>query len=171
MKNETYDLLSKLLHWTMASIIIYASIAGYMMHLVVDNQPVFSFLSVLNMSLATVALPLFILRYVWRHFRQTPTMPSEVPELQKKVAKFVHSLIYQLMLVVFVSGFLMIKESYALFWLIEIDNPVKDSVVNDFFFMLHRYACLLLSLLILLHASAALKHHFINRNYVLKMMM
>ena len=63
MKNETYDVLSKVLHWTMASIIIYASIAGYVMHLVMDNQPVFSFLSVLNMSLATIATPLFILVY------------------------------------------------------------------------------------------------------------
>ncbi|MGF1807048.1 cytochrome b, partial [Aliivibrio sifiae] len=34
----SYDRFSQILHWVMAVIIIYATIAGYVMHLVIDSD-------------------------------------------------------------------------------------------------------------------------------------
>ncbi|NOH80404.1 cytochrome b [Vibrio sp. RE86] len=170
MKHPKYDLVSRSLHWIMATVIIYATVAGYVMHLVMDRPEIFSFLSILNMSLATVVTPLLILRYVWSHFRHSPEMPSSIPKTQKGVAKLVHSLIYLLMFLVFSTGYLMLKEPYSFFWLVTIENLVKHPEINDFFFILHRVSCALLGLLVVVHITAALKHHFVSKNYVLRMM-
>ena len=168
---DRYDLMSRVLHWVMASVIIYATIAGYVMHYVTSHPELFSFLSVLNMSLATIATPLFIVRYVWSHFRSSPTMPLSVPEGQKCVAKLAHSLMYLVMFIVFSTGYLMLKEPYSLFWLVSVNNPITDPAINGFFFYLHRASCIALACLVVLHVCAALKHHFVSRNYVLKMML
>ncbi|MGF1845975.1 cytochrome b [Vibrio lentus] len=170
MNNPRYDLLSRVLHWVMASVIIYATVAGYVMHFVTSKPELFSFLSVLNMSLATVATPLLAIRYIWSHFRSTPPMPSSVAAGQICIAKLAHSLMYLVMFMVFSTGYLMLKEPYSLFWLATVDNLITDPAINSFFFYLHRTSCIALACLILLHISAALKHHFVSKNYVLKMM-
>ncbi|WP_245597659.1 cytochrome b [Psychromonas aquimarina] len=163
--NTHYDLLSRTLHWIMAIVIIYASFAGYAMHLVIDSHPaVFHFLSIVNMSLATAASGLFILRYIWKFFRQ-PIESSELSNTtQHKIAKLVHSLLYFLMFIVLISGFLMVKHEYSFFWLFPVDNIITNPAVNEFFFMVHRFGCAFLSLVVLMHAGAALHHHFIKKN-------
>ncbi|MDE1312044.1 cytochrome b [Vibrio aestuarianus] len=166
-----YDVLSKLLHWCMAIIIIYALIAGYAMHLVMDKPKLFHILSVLNMSWATIGAFLLVLRWIWRFFRVEPELPSSIPKLQRHIAKLAHSVIYLLMLIVFVSGFLMLKENYSFFWLFEIPNPVKNSEVNAFFFSVHRVSCVLLLLMVVIHIIAVVKHRYINRNGVLNSML
>nr|VVV03772.1 Cytochrome b561 [Aliivibrio wodanis] len=170
MNHPRYDIFSRLLHWIMAVVIIYATIAGYVMHLVMDSPKIFSFLSILNMSLATIATPLLILRYLWSHFRSEPTMPNSIPKAQKNIAKLVHSLIYLVMFLVFSTGYLMLGEPYSFFWLITIENLISNPEINQFFFVVHRISCILLASFVVLHAGAALKHHFLSRNYVLKMM-
>jgi len=46
MTKDYYDPLSRLLHWLMAAVILYATLAGYLMHLVIDSHPrLFQFLS------------------------------------------------------------------------------------------------------------------------------
>ena len=167
---SSYDSFSKWMHWTMAIIIIYATLAGYSMLLVMDKPKLFHTLSIINMSVATVAAVLLLFRWVWSFFRVEPELPDTIPTVQKKIAKLAHSVIYLIMLVVFVSGFLMLTHSYELFGLFTIPNPISNPEINQFFFMVHRVSCALLAGLIVLHIFAALKHHFVNKNNVLKSM-
>lgn len=155
----------------MAVIIIYASIAGYSMHFVIDNKPLYSFLSVLNMSLATVSTPILLIRYIWTFFRNTPNPPNSISKIQIKIAKRVHSVMYLLMFIVFSSGYLMLEHSYWLFWITEVDNMIKNSAINQFFFKVHRISCVVLSLMIFLHILAVLKHQFITKNNMLRLML
>jgi cytochrome b561 len=74
------------------------------------------------------------------------------------------------MFVVFVSGFLMLKHEYPFFWLFTIPNPISNTEVNEFFFMVHRGGCATLATLVALHVAAALKHHFVSKNDVLRSM-
>ena len=94
-----------------------------------------------------------------------------VPEGQKCVAKLAHSLMYLVMFMVFSTGYLMLKEPYSLFWLATVNNLITEPAINNFFFYLHRASCVALACLIVLHISAALKHHYVSKNYVLKMML
>ncbi|MFM5820651.1 hypothetical protein [Aeromonas sanarellii] len=62
----------------MAAVILYATLAGYLMHLVIDSHPrLFQFLSELNMSMATLITPLFLLRWGWRHWRPPPARGAD----------------------------------------------------------------------------------------------
>ena len=170
MKTDSYDLFSKILHWSMAFIIIYVSIAGYVMHLLIEASALHSFLSVLNMSLATLATPLLVVRYIWKFFRSTPDMPRSISSIQMSIAKLVHSIIYLLMFIVFLSGYLMLTQSYSFFWIVDVDNVINNSDINQFFFTVHRIACLTLFLAVVLHVFAVLKHQFIAKNNVLQVM-
>ncbi|KGR36038.1 cytochrome b561 [Vibrio campbellii] len=167
---QQYDAFSKWLHWIMAVIIIYATIAGYGMLFVMDMPQLFHVLSTLNMSFATIASVLLIVRWGWSFFRETPELPDTIPNTQKSMAKLAHGALYLVMFVVFVSGFLMLKHEYPFFWLFTIPNPISNAEVNAFFFMVHRFGCATLASLVLLHALAALKHHFVNKNDVLRSM-
>ncbi len=168
MTSKSYDLLARVLHALMACIILYTLIAGFTSHFVPPD--VFAILSILNMSLATLAAPLFCIRYLWAFFRQTPDLPNNIPSWQKRVAKLTHSLMYVFMFTVFASGFLMIKAPYSFFWIFTIQNPVSNPAINGFFFQLHILVCLGLAGLISIHIFAAIKHQIYNKNNVLALM-
>ncbi len=51
-----YDPFSRLLHWVVAAVIIYAMCMGYILH-ALEGTRWFHFFSVLNMSLGTMATP------------------------------------------------------------------------------------------------------------------
>lgn len=168
MTSKPYDLLARSLHSIMAGIILYTLLAGFASHLVPSK--VFNILSVLNMSFATLAAPIFCIRYIWAFFRQTPDLPHCIPSWQKSVAKCLHSLLYLLMFSVFVSGFLMLKAPFYFFWLFAIQNPISNIAVNDFFFQLHILLCLGLACAVFIHILAAIKHHVYHKNNVLALM-
>ncbi|WP_084185917.1 cytochrome b [Vibrio pacinii] len=168
---EQHRSLTKWLHWSMAVIILYATFAGYGMLLVMDRPVLFHVLSNLNISLATLATILFFVRWVWKFFRVEPELPNTISDTQKSFAKLAHGVMYFAMFVVFISGYLMLKHSYQFFWVIEIPNLIDNVAVNEFFFVVHRASCLTLAILVVVHILAALKHHYIIKNNVLRSMM
>ncbi|WP_162852246.1 cytochrome b [Aeromonas media] len=170
MTKHYYDPLSRLLHWLMAAVILYATLAGYLMHLVIDSHPrLFQFLSVLNMSMATLITPLFLLRWGWRHWRAP--LPEDQAQPHHPAARLAHALLYGLMFVVLLSGFLMLEQGYSLFWLYPVANPIGSPEINAFFFGVHRLGCLALAALVLLHVAAALYHHRIKGDRTLYRML
>ncbi|MFB2824640.1 cytochrome b [Aeromonas veronii] len=171
MTEKYYDRVSRALHWVMAIVIIYATVAGYVMHIVIGSKPdIFYYLSVINMSMATVITPLFLLRWFWRYLRDPMPMVSNTTG-QYKLASLMHSLLYLLMFIVLLSGFLMLKSSYSFFGVYQIPNVVNSSEVNDFFFLVHRAGCMVLAALITLHITAALHHHLVVGNRTLYRML
>ncbi|AQS39862.1 cytochrome B561 [Shewanella psychrophila] len=167
-KQTHFDLLTRFFHWVVALTIIYNTIAGYTMFLLEDAYPnVYHFIGDINVSLARVVAIIFIFRWIWSHFRYEPTSNCDLPLLQQKIAKLVHSILYLNMLIVYLSGFLMLESSFKIFWLLELQNPVKTPEINHLFFMVHRYSCICLALFVLVHIAAALKHHLVEKNNVL----
>ncbi len=171
MKTHHYDSLSKFFHWIMAIVIIYASIAGFGMHLVEDQPAVHAFFSIMNMSLATVGAVIFIARYLWKYFRRTPQLPDSMSKKHQGLAKLTHSLLYFTMFVVFFSGFLMLTEGYRFFWLFTIPNLISDPAINHFFLVIHRAACMALTALFVVHIVGVIRHHFATGDTVLRSMM
>ncbi|ARL38883.1 cytochrome b [Burkholderia pseudomallei] len=167
---QRYDLLSRMLHWVFAVLIIYTIIGGISLHFI-GNQSVWKFVSTLNMSLATCLIVLFPVRYVWSFFRREPDKVASVNRIQLAAAHFIHSLIYMLIAFVLFSGFVMVPDGYHLFWILYIPTPFESGQLTDHWFMLHKIGCYALAGLLALHICAALKHHFISRNGVLKRML
>ncbi len=169
-KKLRYDAFSRVLHWVVAVGIIYATIVGYSLHFI-SNPVVFAFFSELNMSLATVVTVLMIVRFVWRFFRPSVPYDRNIVGYKKGLVVLLHEVFYLIIFLVLLSGFLMLEKGYELFGLISIPQPLENPEVNAFFFSVHRYSCIALGTMLLLHVLAVIKHQFFDKYSILSRML
>lgn len=165
-----YDLFSRLLHWITAAIIIYAMCMGYVLHLL-EGTSWFHFFSELNMSLATVATPMMMIRFVWRFFKPAVPYPNYIPPRKRQLVAFLHEMLYLTIMVVLISGFLMLKHGYFLFGLIAVPQPVSSAEINAFFFAVHRVSCVLLCVIVVGHIGAVINYRRKGQREILQRMM
>ncbi|WP_158116523.1 cytochrome b [Vibrio cincinnatiensis] len=123
-----------------------------------------------SVGLLLAALTLF--RVMWKFVIPSPSI--EGTWLEKVAAKLMHGFLYINLFVLFVSGYLI---STADGRGIDVFNwftlPGAGSLFNrqsDIAGMIHLYAAWILIVMVLLHALAALKHHFINKDNTLRKM-
>ncbi|WP_299494380.1 cytochrome b/b6 domain-containing protein [uncultured Shewanella sp.] len=170
-KPQQYDFWTKLFHWLMACIIIYTMLAGFSLHIIKEDTPLWHFISQLNISLAFVSSLIFIPRWIWSFFRTEPQQVS-LPTIQKSVANMVHSLMYFLMFFVYITGFFMLTKPVTLFAKIQYTNPfIEHNNICELFFLLHRFSCYLLFFMVIIHILAVVKHQYINQNKILNKML
>ncbi|OPJ99449.1 cytochrome b [Serratia marcescens] len=170
LKTARYDTFSRVLHWVVAVGIIYAMIVGYSLHFI-SNPTVFTFFSELNMSLATVVTILMAVRFVWRFLRPSVPYGDNIVGYKKGIVVLLHEVFYIIIFVVLISGFLMLEKSYYLFGIIYVPQPLKNVEVNAFFFLVHRYSCISLGGMLVLHVLAVIKHQFFEKNSILSRML
>lgn len=101
-------------------------------------------------------------------------MPLETDRTLQKIATFVHHLLLVLLIIIYCSGYLISTadgRAIEVFGMITIPATIT-SIANqeDIAGAVHLYAALVLIGFVVLHALAALKHHFINKNDTLKRM-
>lgn len=169
-KCDRHDRLTRILHWIFAFSIIYTMIAGYSLH-VITNKSIFHFISTLNMSIATCLIILFPVRYVWSIVRIDPKPIESIPARQRAIAHAAHSLTYALIAFVLLSGFVMIPDGYWFFGAFYVKTPFSQGPITDHWFTLHRIACYTLTVMVIAHVGAAIKHHLILKNDTLKRML
>lgn len=125
----------------------------------------------LHKSLGLLVLLLTVLRLLARARCGAPDLLAGEPPLQRFAAKGGHALLYLLLVLMPLSGLLFGKRPLNLFWLVEIGPlPVSDAIrgaAKTF----HVVAQYLLFLLILGHAAAAIWHHHVRRDNVLRAML
>ncbi|WP_035059338.1 cytochrome b [Andreprevotia chitinilytica] len=167
---QRYDLLTRIMHWVFAVAIIYATCAGFALH-VITNPTAWRIISVLNMSLATCLIVMFPIRYLWKFFRKEPAEIDSIPAVQISAAHLVHSLIYVLTAVVLTSGFLMVPDGYSFFGFLHIPTLFQAGPVTSHWNAIHRFGCMTLAAIVVLHVAAVLKHRFILKNNVLQRML
>ncbi|HET6546702.1 MAG TPA: cytochrome b [Rhodanobacteraceae bacterium] len=168
--------LAKLFHW----LIVLAILAQGTIGLVMVNLPrrpgiipVYSF----HKSLGLTILALAVLRLVWRAFDRRPAQPPGMPHWQVIAARASHVLLYVLLFAVPLSGWLFDSTASLrpLYWwgLIRMPSLTGGAVPawKDAAAELHEILFWSLFSLAALHAAAALKHHFIDRDDVLRRML
>jgi len=165
---------ARTLHWIMALLIIGAGIVGlYMSDL--PNSPQKIRIYALHKSVGLTVLALLLLRFAWR---LADRRPDEVPmpPLQAMAARVVHLLLYALMLLLPLSGWVYNSASgYPLQWfgLFNLPNLTggADPALKDVAHEFHEYGFWLLVIALVAHAGAALKHHIIDRDDTLVRML
>lgn len=165
-----YDRFTRILHWVVAVVIIYAMSMGYILH-ALEGTRWFTFFSELNMSLATVATPVMLVRFVWRFFRPSLERPEGISLRKKQMVAFIHEVFYLTIFVVLVSGFLMLQKDYHLFGMMLVTRPIDVPVINQFFFTIHRYSCILLGTLLVMHVAAVLRYTLSGKPEILRRML
>lgn len=117
---------------------------------------------------------LVVLRIVWRLTHRPPTLPDGMRAWEKRVAHASHFMLYALTLAVPLTGWLFSSASgfkTVYLGLLPIPDLLgKDKAVADALKFAHHNLNFVMTVLVLLHVLAALKHHFRDRDDVLARM-
>jgi cytochrome b561 len=170
--NNRYGIVAIALHWLMAILIIGLLILGlYMVSLPISHQKLK--LYGWHKEYGFLALLLVTLRFIWRAINITPQL--NLPWLEKIAARSVHALFYILLFAMPLTGLLITSAAglpasfFGLFLIPTLIQPNEEWRI--LFQTWHQWIGYLLIAMIILHASAALKHHFINKDTILKRML
>lgn len=175
LKNSTqsYGILTKIFHWLMALLIIPQIVVGYVMIFVTNTNPQKWVMYGLHKSFGFMLLILIILRLVWRSFEQEPMPPLDIPRWQTSVAKWNIYLLIALMVIMPLSGILMsLLGGYdvKVFDFFTINAITKKTVMGGLSAEFHCYGGYIMSAAVTAHILAALYHHFIRKDNILKRM-
>jgi cytochrome b561 len=168
-----WNLFAQLLHWLIALLIVGLGILGLVM---VEMVPSFDKLKVfaLHKSVGITVLVLVGLRFVWRLAHRAPP-PVPAPHWQQVSATLVHGALYVLMFVMPLSGWLFNSAAnFPLQWFGLFNLPAlwsADPAVKRIALQIHEYGFWTLAILVLVHAAAALKHHYFDHDDTLRRML
>ncbi|MDQ0315327.1 cytochrome b [Amorphus orientalis] len=173
---------ARALHWSIAAVILFQLGLGlYMTDFVSDTARQFSLFQ-LHKSWGFVVFCLAVLRVAWRLAnRRSPRLPAETPRWQAIASHASHGLLYLLILVMPLSGWVMSAASptqdylgieNSVFGLFAMPDPWVPGVrsVAEAAEAVHAWSAWIMIAILALHLAAALKHHFVDRDDILKRM-
>ncbi|MBL6751517.1 MAG: cytochrome b [Nevskia sp.] len=171
--SRQYTRTAMALHWIVAGLIA----CGFVLGLIFADLP----FSPQKLKLASyhkwigmTVLLLAALRGIWRLTHAAPPL-APMPAWQAALARATHLLLYGLMLAVPMLGWLMTSaQGVPVVYLGVLKLPDligKDKLLGSFLAELHGGYAWLLFYVFLLHAAAALKHHFVDRDDTLRRML
>lgn len=118
---------------------------------------------------------LVLIRSLWRLTHPAPPLPDDVPVWQRKVAEATHYALYALMIVIPLTGWLMSSAKgfqTVYFGVVPIpDLLAKNEGLGETLALVHRYLNYTMIGLVIAHIAAALKHHFIDKDDILRRML
>jgi cytochrome b561 len=173
-RTDHYPTTSKLLHWLVAICVLTTAPVAIAMTRV-SKGPTQDILYNFHKSLGVLILILMILRLINRLAVGALSADPEIEPWQKAVSSTVHTSLYVLLLAMPIVGYIANSAFGAptpFFGLFNLPPIVgKNEALATQLFTIHRWVGWLLIALVLMHVGAALYHHFIRRDSVLKRML
>ncbi len=170
---KQYNRTAKLLHWLSALLIICLFALGLWMVELNYYSEWYKLAPHWHKSVGLCLFAVTLFRLFWKASTKSPSIDGQAWE--KRTAKLVHHLLYLLLFALFISGYMISSadgRAIAVFNWFSI--PGLGSVIEnqeDIAGQVHYYLALAVIALASLHALAALKHHFINKDNTLKKML
>ena len=184
LRNTTtgYGAVAKLLHWLIAFGMIGIVVLGMVMHeldpfngswLGYTTFQLYQF----HKSVGFTLMALVVVRLIWKMSNPTPELPSGMKSWEAFLAKSVHIALYVALIGMPITGWLMVSASpfqipSSYFGLFNVPHLLGPSEQLEAIFMtLHDLLGKLLIAALVLHVAGALKHHFVEKDDVLKRML
>lgn len=171
---ERWGVVSQLLHWLVVLLILTTGTIGLLMG-DMRASPTKVEIYALHKSLGLTILALAVLRFAWRMYAGAPRPPSDTPRWQDRFAAFTHWLLYALLFAIPLSGWAFNSAAgYPLQWFKLFNVPrlvARDADLRQIAGNVHEWLFWSLVAVALLHAAAALYHHFILRDDTLARML
>lgn len=172
---QRYGAVTKSLHWTIALLIMGLIGLGWYMVGLTYYDPWYNDSLTTHRALGMLVLALAVLMLVWRIYSRPPALVATIKPWERVAAKAVHATLYLMMLAIPITGYTISTSAggtIPVFGWFEIPAlyPV-DEPLRDFAITVHYYLAYGTAFLIALHALAALKHQFIDRDGTLGKML
>jgi cytochrome b561 len=174
---DRYGAVALLFHWSMALLVIGLAALGLYMVTLPDvgfNTKKVT-LVLYHKEFGVLALVLLATRLSWRVTHILPRLVENLPDWQKVAARFVHLAFYGLLFALPMSGCLMssaagIPVSFFGFFMLP-DFVHRDDQLFQRYVAIHKWLGYVLIVLIVVHAGAALRHHFAFKDDTLRKML
>jgi cytochrome b561 len=173
-KMRKYSLGSRILHWCIGIIVLLMlSVSFFLTELPEQYQSSAFFI---HKSFGLTVLLLGVIRIAWILSSGRPGLPASVKAWEVILSRFVQYSFYVLLILMPISGWVMsvagnrIPSYFGLFSL-PIPGVHPNPSLKEFMFHTHNTIAWILVALVILHIAGALKHHFIDKDDVLKKML
>ena len=173
MSETRYTRTAIVLHWVMALLLVgLFSVGLYMSDLPLSPQKlkIYSW----HKWAGVTAFALVLVRLAWRIGHRPPALPA-MPGWQRAAAHGLHHMLYLLMILIPLSGWLMSSAKgfqTVYFGVLPLPDLVqKNKELGDLLKIVHTSLNYGLAALVVAHLGAALKHHLLDRDDVLSRML
>jgi cytochrome b561 len=172
MKDERFPVISRILHWLMAAMILTMLLLGIGMAASVSER--YRYLVAIHRPLGVAILILAAIRLLNRLLNPGPALPASIPPPQRVAAIASHVLLYALMFIMPLVGWAMLSAApypVVLFGSLQLPPILaQDPLLYARLRHLHTYLAYAFFAVILVHLGAALLHALILRDGVFQSM-
>lgn len=175
--SERWGWVSITIHWLTVLMVLSLVVVGLLMQ-EMANSPSKIEVYALHKSFGLTVLALTVLRLLWRLVAGTPAAVPGMPRWQHLAAQASHATLYVILLAMPLSGWLFHSASgfpprnlswFGLFKLPSLSD--RDPALRDFALAAHEWLFIALAAIVTVHALAALKHHYVDRDRTLARML
>ena len=170
MQDRQYSKTSRLFHWGMAVLILLTLPAGYLMVQPWVSRGLSTSLFLYHKNVGVVLIVLVVARLIWRMRNPAPPLPATMPAGQASIARLTHGLLYLLMIVVPVAGYIRVRAGG---FPIEMLDPLnlpglvpRSDALAAVAKTVHYYSGIAIAVVLALHIGAALYHRLVVRDGV-----
>ena len=168
-KNEKdrYGRVSRLLHWTIAILFISLIPMGIFSSMIPEETSYRNAYYVVHKTIGVTVFLLVIVRLIWNKISKRPALDNTLTPTEKKLAHRAHNILYFMLLVIPITGFMMTSYhgygTFFFFW--ELPPLWEQSNVYQIWGGFHKYLLPYIVYIILgAHILGALKHQFIDKH-------
>ena len=169
-----FGLISKILHWLIATIMISLIVIGWYTSGLDEETVLYWRMLDLHITLGLAMFMLFLIKVTWKIYSPNPDYIPGLASWERITARSVHWFFIIAIGLIPLIGFLYAASDgepiniYDFFEIPDIGSFTKS--VRHTLHDVHMYLAYTGAALIVVHITAALKHHFIDRNDTLRRM-
>jgi cytochrome b561 len=173
MAAQRYDAGARVLHWTVAALVVTTVPVGITMYAISEGH-LQDALYVIHESIGLSILALMLARLAWRLAAGAPAPSASLSPLEVRASRSVHWVLYALLLAMPVTGYaFVVAGGYPLTYFDLFKVPrllAKHQSLSDLAEDAHLTLQYAIYLFVAMHVGAALHHRFVRRNDVMARM-
>jgi cytochrome b561 len=170
-----YDRIAILFHWAIAILIVANIGLAWSLDSFDHHDPVHQKLLAIHKSIGTTILLLAVLRLLWRWTHPAPALPETMPRWKQVAARTDQVLLFAVLFIMPLSGLIdagAFSEPVHYFFLFDLPALTgHNEPLGHIAFAVHQVSALILYGLLLVHAGAALHHHYVLKDGILRRML
>ena len=170
---RTYGKATKILHGLVAIFLPLLLAAGAIMRYLPDNTPALGAIYNIHKLSGLAVLCLMVVFFTWSISQTKPLYPHTMATWEKTLAKIIRYGLYAAVIAMSLSGWLMASAAHhaphLFHWHFQLPLA-KNKALAKQLAIVHLTLAWTITALLSLHIVGALKHHFVNKNNILRRM-